>query len=122
MGVPLGLALIIRHALRRERALGAEAPIADPGAWIAVALIAGVIAVNLLTEDSVLWAYPVALGWLGLAPCTAIPRCPRPASRSPSSRRRCSPLDPAHAGLWTQLALALLLLAAGLASRARERA
>ena len=96
---------------------------ADAGAWIAVALIAGVIAVNLLTEDTVLWAYPVALGWLGLG--GRVPRSPdvaRPASRSPPSRRRCSRSTRPMPSLWTQLALALLLLAAGLASRARERA
>ena len=122
VGVPLGLALIIRHALRRERALGAEAPMTGPGAWIAAALIAGVIAVNLLTEDTVLWAYPVALGWLGLAAVYRDPPMSAAGVALAAVATAMLALDPAHAGLWTQLALALLLLAAGLASRARERA
>ena len=43
--------------LRREQALGAEAPLADPAAAIVAALIAGVIAVNQLTETAtVAWA------------------------------------------------------------------
>ncbi len=121
-GVPLGLALIVRRAVQRERALGAEAPMADAGAWIAVALIAGVIAVNLLTGDSVLWAYPVALGWLGLGTVYRDPPMRAAGVALAAVATAMLALDPAHASLWTQLALALLLLAAGLASRARERA
>ena len=122
VGVPLGLGLIVRHALRRERALGAEAPAADPGVLVVLAMLAGVVAVNLLTEDTVLWAYPVALGWLALAAVYRDPPMSAAGVALAVVATAMLALDPAHAGLWTQLALALLLLAAGLASRARERA
>ena len=108
--------------MRRERELGAEAPLADPGVAIVAALIAGVIAVNLLTESTVLWVYPVALGWLALSAVYRDVTMTAAGVALAVIATAIIAVDPATPGLWAQGAVALLLLAAGLAGRARERA
>ena len=122
IGVPLGLALIVAHAMRREQALGAEAPIADPGAGVFAATVAGVIAVNQLTDSQVAWAYPVALGWLALGALYRDALMTAAGVALAVIATVIIAVDPGGAALWAQLALALLLIAAGLAGRARERA
>ncbi len=76
----------------------------DPGVLVVAALIAGVIAINLLTESTVAWAYPVALGWLGLAAVYRDPPMSAAAAALAVTATAMLALDPAHAGLWTQLA------------------
>jgi hypothetical protein len=67
IGVPLGLALIVcLPAVRLEREIGAEARILDPSFGIFVAIVAGVIATNQLTDSNVARAYPVTAGRLAI--------------------------------------------------------
>jgi hypothetical protein len=122
IGVPLGLALIVRHALRRERELGAEAPLADPGSAIFAATVAGVIVLNQLTDSPVAWAYAVAAGWLALGAVLRDALMTAAGVALAVIATGIVAVEPSGAGLWAQLALALLLIAAGVAGRAQERA
>ena len=84
--------------------------------------MAGVVVVNQLTDSGVAWAYPVAAGWLAIgalyrdAPMTAA------AIALALIATAISVVDPSTPGLWTQLAMGLLLIAAALAERAQDRA
>lgn len=125
IGVPVGLALIVRHEIRRERALGAEARLADPSLAILVALIAGVVVVNRLTDGSfgeVAWLYPVAAGWLAFAAHSRDAPLSAAAVALLAIATAIVAIEPADAWIWAQLAMALLLLAAGPVERAWERA
>ena len=122
IGIPLGLALIVRHAMRLECEIGAEARALDRSAGIFAALVAAVIVVNQLTDSPVAWAFPVAAGWLALA---AVYRDSLMAVAGIALAVIATAMiaaEPSSAGLWTQLAMSLLLIAAGLAGRARDRA
>jgi uncharacterized membrane protein len=125
IGAPLGLFLIVRDAVRHERALGAEAKLAEPATWILVGLIAGVVVVHRLTDGSfgeVAWVYPVAAGWLGFAAVFRDAAMAAAAVALIAIGTAIVAIEPADAWFWAQLTMALLLLAAGLVERAWERA
>ena len=63
-------------------AIGAEARAADPALGIFAAIVAGVVAVNLLTGQPVAWAFPVAAGWLVVGAVYRDAAAAPPASRS----------------------------------------
>ncbi len=124
IGIPVGLGLIVRHEMRRERELGAEARVADPELGIFIAIIAGIAVVNALTSGTfgkVAWAYPVAAGWLALAALYRDAAMGAAGVAFVAVATAIFVLEPGSEGLWTQLALAILLVAAGLAGLARER-
>jgi hypothetical protein len=125
IGVPLGLTLIVRRDMRHERALGAEARLADPANAILLALIAGVVIVHRLTDGSfgqVAWLYPVALGWLGFAALYRDGPMLAAAVALAAIGTAIIAIEPAEPWIWAQLTMALLLIAAGLVERAWERA
>jgi hypothetical protein len=120
IGVPLGLAVIVVNAVRRERALGVEARAAGPGLGIFVATVAGVIVINRLTDDDAAWAYAVAAGWLAIGAVYRDPLMTAAGAALGVIATGLIAVEPGHAGLWAQLVLALLLIAVGLAQRASE--
>jgi hypothetical protein len=125
IGATVGLALIVRHEMRRERELGAEARITDPEFGIFLVMIAGIAAVNALTSGTfgkVAWAYPVAAAWLVLAARYRDAAMRTAGVAFIAAATAIFVLEPGSEGLWTQLAMAILLIAAGLAGQARERA
>jgi hypothetical protein len=119
------LALIVGSDLRRERTLGAETRVLEPATGILLALFAGVLVVHQLTDGSlgqVAWLYPVAAGWLGIAWLFRdAPLCAAAVALAAVGIALVA-IEPAEPGLWAQLTMALLLLAAGTVERARERA
>jgi hypothetical protein len=119
VGIPLGLAAIVIAAVRRERALGAEAPVNDPDLAIFVAIVVAVVIVNRLTDSAVAWAYPVAAGWVAIG---AVYRESLMTAAGVALAVIATVLlvaEPSGAGLWCQLALGLLLVGAGIAGRER---
>ena len=124
IGVPVGLGLIVRHDLRNESRLGAQARLADPASGILLALIVGVVAAHELTDGSfgqVAWIYPVAAGWLGLAALFRDgPLCAAAVALLAIGTAIVA-IEPAEPWIWASVAMSLLLLAAGLLERARER-
>ena len=122
VGIPAGLALIIRHEMRRERELGAQARAADPALGIFFAIVAGIIVVNQLTESQVAWAYPVAVGWLAVGAVYRYRLMTAAGVALALIATAVIAIEPSGAGAWTQLAMSLLLIAAGLAGRRQERA
>jgi hypothetical protein len=122
VGVPLGLALIVAVEARREQAIGAEARTGDPALGILAAIVAGVIAANQLTESPVAWALPVAVGWLAIGGVYRDGLMTAAGAALAVIATALLVADPAGAWAWSQLAMALLLVAAGLAGRAAERA
>jgi hypothetical protein len=125
VGVPVGLALIVGADLRRERTLGAEARLGDPANAILLALIAGVVVVHQLTDGSfgqIAWIYPVAAGWLGIAWLLRDAPLGAAGVLLAAIGTVLVVIEPAEPWFWSQLTMALLLLAAGLVERTRERA
>jgi hypothetical protein len=123
IGVPAGLALIIRHDMRNESRLGAEARLADPANAVLIALIAGVVLVNRVTDGDfgdVAWVYPVAAGWLGFAALYRDAPLAAAAGALVAIGTAIVAIDPADPWIWAQLTMALLLLAAGLVEKAWE--
>jgi hypothetical protein len=125
IGVPAGLAVIVRHDVRNESRLGAQAKLADPASGILLALIAGVVVAHQLTDGSfgqVAWIYPVAAGWLGLAALFRDgPLCAAAVALLAVGTAIVA-IEPAEPWIWANVTMALLLLAAGLVARAWERA
>jgi hypothetical protein len=113
----LGLALIVRHAVRAERELGVESKPADPTLGILAAIVAaailldgdvvmfvaaaGTLAVGLLLRDRLEIAAGLAIAAVGAAILA---------------------VDPGEPWLWGNLGLGLALLAAGLAGARSARA
>ncbi len=120
-GVPLGLGLIVRHELRRERAIGAEAPLADPALLVFGLIVAGVLLVNGVSDSEVAWAYPVAAGWLALAALYRDALMGAAGVALAVIATVVLAVGPQDAWAWVQLPMALLLIGAGLAARAAGR-
>lgn len=121
IGIPAGIALIIRHEARRERAIGAEAPIADPALIVFGLIIAGVLAINALTESDAAWGYPVAAGWLAIAARYRDALMCAAGVALLVITTGVIAVDPVDAWAWVQLPMAGLLIAAGLTARAWDR-
>jgi hypothetical protein len=119
IGLPAALVVIARHEARRERELGAESRL-DASFGIFGATIAGVFAVHALTDgmiDQVGWAYPVTAGWLAIGYVYREPLMYAAGIAFAATATALIAVRPDGAGLWTQLALALLLIAVGLIAR-----
>ena len=119
-----GLALIVRDEVRRERALGAESRWTDPAIGILVAIVAGIFALNQLTSGAfgeVAWIYAVAAGWVAMAALYRDALMGAAAVALAVIGTGVAAIEPAAPGLWVQGAMAVLLVAAGLAGRAWER-
>jgi hypothetical protein len=123
VGVPAGLALIIRHDMRNESRLGAEARLADPANAVLIALIAGVVLTNRLTDGDfgqVAWIYPVGLGWLGFAALYRDAPLAAAAAALLAIGTAIVAVEPAEPWIWANVSMALLLLAAGITEKAWE--
>ncbi len=59
--------LIVRHEARREREVGAEAPLADPALLVFGLIVVACLAINSLADSDAAWGYAVVLGWLAIA-------------------------------------------------------
>jgi hypothetical protein len=121
IGVPAGLGLIVWSETRREREIGAEAPLADPALLVVGLIIAGVLLVNGVTDSDVAWAYPVAAGWLALAVIDRDLLLGAAGAALLVIATGVIAIAPADAWAWTQGAMAALLIAAGLVGRAWQR-
>jgi hypothetical protein len=124
IGLPAAVALITLHEARRERELGAESRL-DASFGIFGATIAGVVAVNLLTDgivDQAAWGYPVAAGWLAIAYVYREALMAAAGVALAAVATVVIAVQPDSPGLWVQLALALLLIAVGLVGRVRDDA
>jgi hypothetical protein len=124
VAAPAGLALIVRDEVRRERALGAESRWTDPAMGILAAIAAGIFALNQLTSGSfgdVAWIYAVAAGWAAMAALYRDALMGAAAVALAVIGTGVAAVEPASPGLWAQGALALLLVAAGVAGRSWER-
>ncbi|HWV85875.1 MAG TPA: hypothetical protein VNZ62_10560 [Capillimicrobium sp.] len=124
VGIPVGLGLIVAHAVRVERELGAEARALDPSLGVVAAIFGGIAVVNALTSGDlrrVAWMYPVAIGWTIMAWLYRHPPLAVIAVALAVVAAALAIAAPADAGLWGQLALGVLLVAAGLYGRWRAR-
>ena len=124
IGLPAAVALIVRHEARRERELGVESR-GDAEFRIFGATLVGIFAVRLLGDgivEQAAWAFPVALGWLAIAFVCREPLMAVAGLALATVANVVIALEPDSAGLWVQLALALLLIAVGLVARAQEHA
>lgn len=121
IGIPVGVVLIIRHEARREQAIGAEAPIADPALVVFGLIIVGVLAINALTASDAAWAYAVAAGWLAIAARYRDALMCAAGVALAAITTGVIAVDPVDAWAWVQLPMAALLIAAGLTARAWER-
>lgn len=119
-GGAAALALIVAHAVRRERALGAESRLPDASFAVLAGIAAGVVAAHALTSGTlgeVAWTFPVAAGWLALAALYRDALMAAAAAGLAAVALALLAAAPDHAGLWAQGAMGALLITAGLAGR-----
>jgi hypothetical protein len=121
VGLPLSLGLIVWHEARREQALGAEAPLADPALLVVGLITAGVLLVNGATDSDVAWGYVVAAGWLGLAAIYRDALLLIAGVALAVIATGAIAVGPEDAWAWVQLPMALMLIAIGLVGRAWDR-
>ncbi len=121
IGIPLGLVLIVRHEARREREVGAEAPLADPALLAFGLIVVACVAINRLTDSDAAWGYAVALGWLAIAALYRDALMCTIGVALAAITTAVVAAAPADAWAWVQLPMAGLLIAAGLVARAWER-
>jgi hypothetical protein len=121
IGLPGSLALIVWHEAKREREIGAEAPLADPSLLIVGLITAGVLLVNGVTDSDVAWSYVVAAGWLALAAIYRDVLLLAAGVALAVIATGVVAVGPDHAWAWVQLPMALMLIGIGLVGRAWGR-
>jgi hypothetical protein len=115
LGAVLGLGLIFRHSIRLERELGVESRAWDATGGIVLAMIAGILLVNRLTDVEVAGLYVGAAAALAIG---AQLRDPIEAAAGVAIALVATVLilvDPAQPWVWGNLGLGAVLLAAGAA-------
>ena len=121
VGLPAALGLIIWQEIRREREIGAEAPLADPALLIVGLITAGVLFVNSVTESDAAWGFVVAAGWLALAAIYRDALLLTAGVALLVITTGVVAVEPEYAWAWVQLPMALMLIAIGLVGRAWGR-
>jgi K+ transporter len=122
LGGLLVISLVVRHYARVERALGVESPMVDASTFILLALVAGVVLANVLTEGDANAYAPLYVGAaatiaMGLVLDDRIELAAGAAiALVATGIVVLSPTDP---GIWGNLGLGLALLVAGLVGRER---
>jgi hypothetical protein len=115
-------AVVIRFYARHERALGAESPALDASTAVLLALLAGIVAANLLTSglaNAVMPLYVAALGLvaLGLVLHDGIEVTAGVSAAAVATI--VAAVGPDEPGRWSNLGLAAVLVVAGLIGRRR---
>jgi hypothetical protein len=121
VGLPLSLGVIVWREVRREREIGAEAPLADPALLVVGLITAGVLLVNGATDSDVAWSYVVAAGWLGLAAIYRDELLLTAGVALAVIATGVIAIGPEDAWAWVQLPMALMLIAIGVVGRAWGR-
>jgi hypothetical protein len=115
LGVAAGLALIVRHSMRLERELGVEGRIWDATGGIVLAMIAGIVLVNRLTDVEVAGLYVGAAGAIAIG---AQLRDPIEAAAGVAIAVLATAIilvDPSEPWVWGNVGLGAALMAAGAA-------
>ena len=116
----LTFALVIRFYARHERALGAQSPALDASTGILLAMFAGIVAANLLTDglaSAVVPLYAAALGivLLGLVLHDRIEVAA--GVNAALWATVVAAVAPGEPGVWSNLGIGVILVCAGLAGR-----
>lgn len=121
-GWAVALAVIVRHYMRIERALGVESRAWDAPGAIVLTMIGGIVAANVLTDSAAAPLHVAAAGTvaLGVLLHDRIEVAAGAAIAAVASALLLA--DPERPGGWAALGLAVVLVLAGLAGRARDRA
>jgi hypothetical protein len=121
IGLPATLGLVVWQEIRRERAIGAEAPLADPALLVVGLITAGVLFVNGVTGSDAAWGFVVAAGWLALAALYRDALLLAAGVALLVITTGVIAVEPESAWAWVQLPMALMLIAIGLVGRAWGR-
>jgi hypothetical protein len=117
----LTISLVVRHYARVEAALGVQSPVLDASTLVLLALLAGVIAANLLTGEANAYA-PTYVGAAGTLAMGAVLRDRVELAAGVAIAlvaTAVAVLSPEDPGAWANLGLGLSLLVAGLIGRGR---
>jgi hypothetical protein len=115
LGIGLAITLIVRHSVRLERDLGVESRAWDATGAIVLAMIAGIVLVNRLTDVEVAGLYVGAAAALAIA---YVLRDPIEAAAGVGIAVVATAIiviDPSAPGVWGNLGLGAVLVAAGVA-------
>lgn len=125
VAVPGGLALIVAHAVRRERASGLEGRAMDRLGAIALALVAALVAVSVTMDGTSADAARFLVGAAGTLAIAAVLRDPVEGALSAAIAAIAVAVvvaAPSSISPWGGLALGVAMVVAGIAGRRRERA
>jgi hypothetical protein len=120
LGGLLVVALIVGFYARVERALGAESPAFDASTAVVVAMLAGIVLANLLTEglaNAVMPLYVAALGLVALGLVLRDATEVAAGVNAAAVATLVAAVGPDEPGLWGNLGLAVVLVVAGLYGR-----
>jgi len=122
LGGLLAIGLVVRHYARVEQALGVQSPIADASTLVLVALIAGVVAANVLTDGDASAFAPTYVGAAGTLAMGAVLRDRIEIAAGAAIALVATAVavsSPGEPGAWANLGLGIALLVAGLVGRER---
>jgi hypothetical protein len=114
--------LVVRHYARVESALGVQAPLLDASTVVLLALIAGVVAANVLTDGDANAFAPTYVGAAGTLAMGVVLRDRIELAAGAAIAlvaTAVAVLSPDQPGAWANLGLGLSLLVAGLVGRER---
>jgi hypothetical protein len=120
LGGALLITLVIRHYARHERALGVESPALDSSTAVLLAMLAGIVAANLLTSGLANAVAPLYVAALGLVALGFVLRDAIEVAAGVNLAAVATvvaAVGPDEPGRWSNLGLAIVLVVAGLVGR-----
>jgi hypothetical protein len=122
LGGLLAIALVVRHYARVEQSLGVQSPTVDASTFVLLALIAGVVAANVLTDGDANAFAPTFVGAAGTLAMGVVLRDRVELAAGAAIAlvaTAVAVVSPSQPGAWANLGLGLALLVAGLVGRER---
>jgi hypothetical protein len=122
LGGLLTIGLVVRYYARVEQSLGVQSPMVDASTFVLLALIAGVVAANVLTDGDANAFAPTYVGAAGTLAMGVVLRDRVELAAGAAIALVATAvalLAPGRPGAWANLGLGLVLLVAGLVGRER---
>lgn len=122
VGGLLAMSLVVRYYARLERELGVESPMVDASTLIVLALVAGVVLANVLTDGDANAFAPLYVGAAATVGMGVLLRDRVELAAGVAIAlvaTGVAVLSPSDAGIWGNLGLGIALLVAGLLGRGR---
>ena len=116
----LTVGVVVRHYARHERELGAQSPVLDGSTAVLLAMLAGILVANLLTDGLASAVVPLYVAALGIVVLGLVLRDTIEVAAGVNAAMWATvvaAVDHGEPGLWSNLGIAVILICAGIAGR-----